>query len=86
MYMYLHIACTDVTLQKVFYNSQPSVGDRQYTIMLFISIICLPTILNCINDRETGAIIFCRILALPPPPPQYPPSPDTTILNYFNDR
>ena len=44
--MYLHIACTDVNLQKVFYNSQASVGDRQYTIILFISIICLPTILK----------------------------------------
>ena len=35
-----------VNLQKVFYNSQASVGDRQYTIILFISIIFLPTILN----------------------------------------
>ena len=41
-----------VNLQKVFYNSQASVGDRQYTIILFISIIFLPTILNYFNDRE----------------------------------
>ena len=43
-----------VNLQKVFYNSQASVGDRQYTIILFISIIFLPTILNNLNDRERG--------------------------------
>ena len=43
-----------VNLQKVFYNSQASVGDRQYTIILFISIIFLPTILNYFNDRERG--------------------------------
>ena len=41
-----------VNLQKVFYNSQASVGDGQYTILLFISIILLPPILNCLNDRE----------------------------------
>ena len=41
-----------VNLQKVFYNSQASVGDRQYTIILFRSIIFLPTILNYFNDRE----------------------------------
>ena len=44
-----------VNLQKVFSNSQASVGDRQYTIILmFISIIFLPTILNYFNDRERG--------------------------------
>ena len=43
-----------VNLQKVFYKSQASVGDRQYTIILFISIIFLPTILNNLNDRERG--------------------------------
>ena len=41
-----------VNLQKVFYRSQASVGDRQHTIILFISIIFLPTILNYLNDRE----------------------------------
>ena len=40
------------------------------------------TILNDLNDRERGAIIFCRILA----PPMPPPSPEATILNYLNDR
>ena len=43
-----------VNLQKVFYNSQVSVVDRQHTIILFISIIFLPTILNNLNDRERG--------------------------------
>ena len=43
-----------VNLQKVFSNSQASVGDRQYTIILFISIIFLPTIPNYFNDRERG--------------------------------
>ena len=66
-----------VNLQKVFYNSQASVGDRQYTIILFISIIFFPTILNYLNDRE-GA--FGRILA----PPNAPP-PDSKILYYLND-
>ena len=43
-----------VNLQKVFYNSQTSVDDRQYTIILFICIIYLRTILNYFNDRERG--------------------------------
>ena len=43
-----------VNLQKVFYNSQASVGDRQYTVILFISIIFLSTILNYLNNRERG--------------------------------
>ena len=43
------------------------------------------TILNYLNDREGAGIIFCRILA-PPPPPNAPPSHDATILNYLNDR
>ena len=43
-----------VNSQKVFYNSQASVGDRQYTIILIISIIFLPTVLNNLNDRERG--------------------------------
>ena len=45
-----------VNLQKVFSNSQASVGDGQYTIILFISIIFLPTILNNLNDRERGIL------------------------------
>ena len=60
-----------VNLQKVFYNSQASVGNRQYTIILVISIIILHTILNYLIDREMGAIIFCMILA--PLPPNAPP-------------
>ena len=43
-----------VNLQKVLYNSHASVGNRQYTIILFISMIFLPTILNYLNDRERG--------------------------------
>ena len=38
-----------VNLQKVFYNSQASARDRQYTIILFIGILFLPTILNYLN-------------------------------------
>ena len=60
----------DVNLQKVFYNSQASVGGRQYTIILFISIIFLPTILHNLNDRERGR--------------HYPH--DSKILYYLNDR
>ena len=59
-----------VNLQKVFYNSQASVGDRQYTIILFISIIFFPTIRNYLNDREGAPLSFGRILAphnAPPP-------------------
>ena len=48
-----------VNLQKVFYNSQASVGDRQYTIILFIKIIFLPTILNYFNDKERGRHYHC---------------------------
>ena len=74
-----------VNLQKVFYNSQASVGDRQYTIILFIRIIFLPTILNNLNDREReGAPLsfsFCRILA-----PTNAPPHDSKILYYLNDR
>ena len=43
-----------INLQKVFYDSQASIGDRQYTIILFISIMFLQTILNYPNDRERG--------------------------------
>ena len=32
-------ALSTVNLQEILYNSQASVGDRQYTIILFISII-----------------------------------------------
>ena len=41
-------------LQKILYNSQTSVGGRKYTIILFISIIFLPTILIYLNDSEKG--------------------------------
>ena len=57
-----------INFQKVFYNSQASVGDSQYTILLFISIILLTTILNYLNDLEKGCHYFCRILAPPPLP------------------
>ena len=46
-----------VNLQKVFYNSQASVGDRQYTIILFISILFLRTILTILMTERGGAII-----------------------------
>ena len=75
--MYFNIAvmyALTVNLQKILYNSQTSVGGRQYTIILFISIIFLPTILIYFNDKERDAIIFCRVLApphaTPPPIPQ----------------
>ena len=80
------LSCTDRKFKEsifkiLFYISQASVGDRQYKIILFISIIFLPTILNYILMTERGGtIIFCRIL-MPPPP-----SIDATILNYLNDR
>ena len=66
-----------VNVQKVFYNSQASVGDRQYTIILFISIIFLPTILNYFNDRERGRHYHFVGFERPPMPP--PP----TIQKYF---
>ena len=59
--MYLHNAhcrALTVNLKKVFYNSQASVGDRQYTIILFMNKIFLPTILNYLNDRERGRHYF----------------------------
>ena len=71
-----------VNLQKVFYNSnQASVDDRQFTIILFISIIFLPTILNYLNDREGAPLSFVGFWR----PNAPPPSPDATILNYLND-
>ena len=70
--VFQHCRALTVNLQKIIYNSQASVvdSDRQYTIILFISNIFLPTILNFLNDREGGggAIICCRILAPPPSP------------------
>ena len=69
-------------LQKVLYDLQESVGDRQYTIILIISIIILFTILNYVIDRErSGAPLFLVGFLLP-----QCPTPDATILNYFNDR
>ena len=70
------LPCTDRKLTDFFFNSQlSSVGDsdRQYTIILFISNIILPTIqyLIILMTERGGAIICCRILALPPPPPHY---------------
>ena len=47
-----------VNLQKILYNSQTSVGGRQYTIILFISITFLPTILIYLNDREGAPLSF----------------------------
>ena len=41
-----------VNLQKVFYNSQASVGDRQYTIILFISIIFSPQYLTILMTER----------------------------------
>ena len=54
-YVFPHCRALTVNLQKVFYNSRASVGDKQSTIILFISILVLPT------------IFFCRILAPPAP-------------------
>ena len=80
---FAHFRALTVNLQKILYNSQVSVGGRQYTIILFINIIFLPIILIYLNDKRRGAIIFCRILA---PPQCPPPTPDVTILIYRNDR
>ena len=78
------LPCIAGKLKKVFYNSQTSVGDRQYTIILFISIIFLPTILNFLNDKERGRyyhfVGFWRS-PMPPPPPH-----NSKILYYLNDR
>ena len=44
-----------VNLHKVFYNLQAFVGDRQYTIILFISIIFCPQYLTILmTERERG--------------------------------
>ena len=68
------LSCTDRKLKKVFYNSQASVGDRQYTIILFISIIFLPTILNFLNDKERGRHYHFVGFWRSPMPPSPPPS------------
>ena len=39
--------------------------------------------LTILMTERGGAIIFCRILATPPP---QCPRPDATILNYLTDR
>ena len=60
-----------VNLQKILYNSQRSVGGRQYTIILFISIIFLPTILIYLNDKERGRHYLLQNFSAPschPPP------------------
>ena len=41
------------TCTEIFYNSQTSIGGRQYIIILFISIMFLHT-LNYLNDRDRG--------------------------------
>ena len=67
------LSCTDRKLKKVFYNSQASVGDRQYTIIMFISIIFLPTIHNFLNDKERGRHYhFVGFWRSPMPP--FPPT------------
>ena len=43
----------------------------------------LPTILNYLNDRERAPLLFCRILA---PPPPIVCVHDSKILYYLNDR
>ena len=75
-----------VNLQKVFYNSQASVGDRQYTIILFISIIFLPTILNYFNDRERGRHYhFVGFYRPPMPPPPTIPKYFTILMTEMRD-
>ena len=51
---FAHCRALTVNLQKILYNSQASVGDSQYTIILFISNIFFPTIPNYLNDKERG--------------------------------
>ena len=72
-----------VNLQKRLYNSQPqvSVGDRQYTIILFVSNIFLPTILNYLNDRERGHDYLLWDFSISQCPG---PLRDATILYYLN--
>ena len=53
-YVYAHCRALTVKLQKILYNTQASVGEMQYTIILFISNIFLPTIVIYLNDREKG--------------------------------
>ena len=69
VHVFAHFRAMTVKLQKIVYNSQAAVGDRQYTITLFIRILFLPTILIYLNDRERGRHYLCRILA----PHQFPP-------------
>ena len=62
-----------ILILKILYNSQTSVGGRQYTIILFISIIFLPAILIFILMTKRGGTMGARRGGgkrghLPPPP------------------
>ena len=50
------------------YKQQVSVGDLRYTIILFINITFLPTVLNYLNDREKERQYFLLDFGAPPPP------------------
>ena len=70
-----------VNLQKILYNSQTSVDGRQYTIILFISIIFLPTILIYLNDSERGHhYLLLNFSASPMSPPHTPPTPQYLFI------
>ena len=71
-----HLVKFNTTVAVNFSNSTVGNSDRQCTIILFISNIFLPTILNYLNDSEGGGaplffVGFWRP-AMPPPPPQTP--------------
>ena len=66
------LPCTDHKLIENYLY----VGDRQYTIILFISHTFLPTILNYLNDRKRGRHYLLYDFS----------APDATMLNYLNDR
>ena len=69
-----------IVIYKILSVSLRSV---QYTIMLFISIIFLPTI---INYRERGHHYFCRILTPPPPPIPPLPTPHNLLTILMTER
>ena len=73
-----HCRALTVNLKKgifkvLFYSSHASVGDREYTIILFISNIFCQQYMYNFNDRERGCHFLLWNFSAPPPPstPQY---------------
>ena len=69
-----------VNLQKILYNSQTSVGDRQYIIILFISMIFLPTILIYLNHKERGRHYLLWNFSAPSCHPLLPQTPQYLFI------